>query len=810
MIRKTSTVQTNRKTLAFLFVLTFFTLAQGSVVHAAEPAKMCWAHYVAWGFDQVHGYDQAALDPLWNAQRFNDRSLLGRHAQTDEGVGDATELQVRTALQYGIDGFCVDLVMREDCRATFYADAMTRFYRAAEGTFFKVAPCVDSTAPSPDAMVQAFADYLKRWGHHPNTCLVGDKPVIFIYNSRPRSLAEWQRIIDALKDKGLAAYWLVQPMGEGTLWENPKTLDDNLAVFDGFYDFGINGFSPAQMRERLANGQQALNRRRPGGLLVAGITQGYLGNGNSFYRPYLNTGTLRNTWDAALASAAQWVCLTTWNDYVEHTHFEPSVVNRDALLRINRDFVARWRHEPVPPRPPQVFVSYHEEASLGDDWTLEVLSLSYTTDPAALRVRLLDDKGQVRFGPDPVALPADRLFAQTQRVPQIGMDGTRLFRVQVQLSTATTTNDWRDLYPVTVRLGHLESLRTIHIPLDSLADEPALTLTSEAGAGVACVRFNRWNLAGKIELLRNGWPVAESDVAHKGTPSVTFRLPVPATPATPADVFVARFSTLSGNVAWSAPVRQPPVPQPATTTSSPVIVTGSDFDEGWWSEKVSRFGKPHMRETSVGADDVYALTYPMTNRAESALRSVSGWQTPLLLGRRHMRMQKDDAWLPQWTRSEEGRDALRFDGTNDCAILPSRSMPYGPFTLEMNVFPQQAEHAMTLFSDTCGLSLKILPTGCLHLTRQKNAITGQKALPASRWTHLAAVYDGTHLRLYIDGVLDAEAPAETQVVRINSLPVIGNDNAFSEGFSGLIGGFHLQCGVLTPDRFVLPRHPKQE
>jgi len=808
MSHRVSTMQRNRKAFTALFALTFFALAPGVAAPAPETAKMCWAHYVAWGFDQVAGYDQAALDPLWNAQRFNDRSLLGRHAQTDEGVGEATKLQVRTALQYGIDGFCVDLVMREDSRTTFYAEAMTRFYRAAEGTFFKVAPCIDSTAPSTDALTQAFATYLQRWGHHPNTCLVDGRPVIFIYNSRPRSLAEWQQIIAALKEKGLAAYWLVQPMGEGTLWEKPQALADNLAVFDGFYDFGINGFSPAQMLQRLTNGQQALNSHRPGGLLVAGITQGYLGNGNSFYRPYLNTGTLRNTWDAALASGAQWVCLTTWNDYVEHTHFEPSAVNRDALLRISRDYVARWRQEPVPPRPPQVFVSYHEEASLGDDWTLEALSLSYTTEQATVRVRLVDDKGQPCFEPDPIALPTDRLSAQTLRVPQIGMDGARLFRVQVQLSTAAQTNDWRDLYPVTVRVGHLESLRTVHIPLDSLADEPALTLKTEAGACVASVRFNRWNLAGKVELLRNGWPVAETEVAHKGAPSVTLRLPFPAIPATPSDIYVARFSTLSGNVAWSAPVRRPPISQSVATNAGPVIVTGADFDEGWWGNKVSHSDKPRLLATSIGSDEVYALTYPMTNRAESVLRSVSGWQTPLLLGRRHTWMQKKAEWSPQWTRTGDGSDALLFDGTNDCAILPSRSMPYGPFTFELNVFPQQTGHAMTLVSDTCGVSLKIMPDGCLRLTARKETITSRKALSANRWIHLAAVYDGERLKLFIDGVLDVEASAETQSVRINSLPVIGNNNAFSEGFAGLIGGFHLQSGALTPERFVLLQHRK--
>ena len=772
------------------------------------PPKMCWAHYVGWGFDQINGYDRAALDPVWNAQRFNDRSLLGRHAQTDEGVGEATKLQVRTAIQYGVDGFCVDLPIREDCRETFYADAMARFHRAAEGTPFKVAPCVDGTAPSPDVMARAFASYLERWGRHPNTCLVDGKPVIFIYNSRPRTLTEWRQIIGSLKDRGLAAYWLVQPMGEGTLWEDPQTLAGNLAVFNGFYDFGINGFSSAQMLERLGNGKRALSRHRPGGLLVAGITQGYLGNANSFYRPYLNSGTLRDTWEAALASGAPWVCLTTWNDYVEHTHFEPSAVNRDTLLRINRDYVARWRHEQVPPRPPQVFVSYHEESCLGDDWTLEVVSLAYTTEPASVRVRLLDEAGQPCFEPAPIELPRTNLTAVTLRLPQIGLDGKRLFRVQAQLATSAQTNDWRDLYPVTLRCGHLESLRTIRIPLDSIvAAQPTLTLRRDGTNRTALVRFDRWNMAGHLDLLRNGWPVAETELAHKGAPSVAVRLPLPATDATPSDVYVARYSTLSGDVCWSAPAHAKS-DRPTATHACPVIVTGADFDEVWWADRVSRFAHPRVESLTLDADETYALTYPMTEGAGTELPSVSGWQTPLLLGRRHTHMQTSGTWLPQWT-SDAARAALRFDGGDDCAILPSRSMPYGSFTLEIVARPDVIGKAMSLFSDACGVSLTLQADGHLRVARRKAALTSREALSAGRWVHLAAVYDGERLRLYIDAKPDAEVSSQTQVMRINSLPVLGNSTAFDTGFQGLLGGFHLQCGVLTPERFVLSRRQAQ-
>lgn len=779
-----------------LFLFMLFAL------HVSAFEKMCWAHYVGWGFDQINGYDRAALDPHWNLMKFNDRSLLGRHAQTDEGVGDATKLQVRTAIQYGIDGFCVDLPVRPDSRETVYADAMTRFHRAAEGTAFKVAVCVDGTSPAPDLMTRMFAAYLERWQHHPNTCLVDGRPVIFIYNSRPRTLPEWRQIIDALKARGLAAYWLVQPMGESTLWGNAQTLADNLTVFDGLYDFGINGFSSAQMLERLTNGRDALAKHRPGGLLVAGITQGYLGNANSFYRPFLNTGTLRDTWQAALASGAPWVCLTTWNDYIEHTHFEPSAVGRDVLLRINRDYVAHWRGEAIPPRPPQIFLSYHEEASLGDDWTLEILNLSYTTAPATLSVRLLDETGTPIFTLAPVSLSADRLAVETLRVPQIGMDGKRLFRVQAQLATTTQTNDWRELYPVAVRFGHLESLRTIRVPLDSLAAEPRLSLAYENGARVAEIRFNRWNTAGRVELLRNGWPVAETNLAHKGAPSVTFRLPLPNVAATPADLFVVRYSTLSGDVSWSAPAVDDRV-MSAAAFNMPVIVTGSDFDEGWGGGVArSRFESPRVERILVALTEVYALTYPMSGGSGTALPSRSGWQTPLLLGGTHSGMKRTDARSPAWT-TDAGQPALKFDGVDDCAILPSRSMPYGAFTLECNICPVQTNRAMMLFTDFCGISLTLLPDGKLRLTRRKTSVTSSRALSANNWVHITALYDGTRLALCINGAPDAEVPAEPHVLRINSLPIIGNNRDDTAGFNGLFGGFHLQSGIHAPSGFTL-------
>jgi hypothetical protein len=210
-------------------------------------------------------------------------------------------------------------------------------------------------------------------------------------------------------------------------------------------------------------------------------------------------------------------------------------------------------------------------------------------------------------------------------------------------------------------------------------------------------------------------------------------------------------------------------------------------------------------QRALRADETYALTYPMAEGSGDTLASVSGWNIPLLLGAHHTWLKRNAAWSPQWVSAGAAPAALRFDGADDCAILPSRTLPYGPFTLEINARPELKGAAMTLFSDTCGVSLALTPDAHVRFARKKDYVTSQRVLADGQWTHLAAVYDGERLRLYLDGALDSEAPAETQVVRINSLPVLGNNDTFSEGFRGLLGGCHLQYGVLPPERFVLRR-----
>ena len=63
---------------------------------------------------------------------------------------------------------------------------------------------------------------------------------------------------------------------------------------------------------------------------------------------------------------------------------------------------------------------------------------------------------------------------------------------------------------------------------------------------------------------------------------------------------------------------------------------------------------------------------------------------------------------------------------------------------------------------------------------------GSAELQTGRWTHLAATYDGSRLRLYVDGDEVSSIP-KTGTLRSSAKPLdIGGDPVFGQGFEGLI------------------------
>ena len=131
-----------------------------------------------------------------------------------------------------------------------------------------------------------------------------------------------------------------------------------------------------------------------------------------------------------------------------------------------------------------------------------------------------------------------------------------------------------------------------------------------------------------------------------------------------------------------------------------------------------------------------------------------------------------------------GEGVLNLDGRGACAQVPSDklALPAGAdFTLECWYKPGELKGRRGLLSKAEGSEFGLFasdgtPEFFVHLNGSYKTVKGPKgALVSSRWHHIAGVYDGQQLRLYLNGALVNTTPASGQRTR-NDLPmIIGGD-----------------------------------
>jgi hypothetical protein len=77
------------------------------------------------------------------------------------------------------------------------------------------------------------------------------------------------------------------------------------------------------------------------------------------------------------------------------------------------------------------------------------------------------------------------------------------------------------------------------------------------------------------------------------------------------------------------------------------------------------------------------------------------------------------------------------------------------------------------------------PVGQVFIDGERNAV-GSAALPVDEWSYLAVTYDGSSLRLYVDGSLAATAAVSGSIEASSGPLRIGGNSVWDEWFAGLI------------------------
>ncbi|CAG0978082.1 hypothetical protein PHYC_01613 [Phycisphaerales bacterium] len=259
-----------------------------------------------------------------------------------------------------------------------------------------------------------------------------------------------------------------------------------------------------------------------------------------------------------------------------------------------------------------------------------------------------------------------------------------------------------------------------------------------------------------------------------------------------------------------------------TTRDADVTVTLDSGDSRWlWA--------PDHRHTRVGAGKSGTFEFEVRRGAhgmDEFLRAVEVVTDAdvLMPGHRYAlptRRHKAAMSLRNVPGPAEpaANQALSLDGRSAVRVRSDQfDLPDGPFTLEA-WFKADAWDARTgLVTKTENSDYGIFVSrGVPNFTvmldgKYVEAGTKTPALKTRAWHHLAGVYDGAEVRLYVDGSLAARTKG-SGVRGTNALPLIIGGDVGLDGnpmsyFKGVIDGVRLSKGALyTGERFEPARRP---
>ncbi len=356
--------------------------------------------------------------------------------------------------------------------------------------------------------------------------------------------------------------------------------------------------------------------------------------------------------------------------------------------------------------------------------------------------------------------------------------GATSYRVQVSTSSAFTT---------------------------TVVDQSNITTTTYAVSSLATNTTYYWHVnatnSGGTSAYSTAWSF--TTVAPPPPPAV----PVLATPSDGA-TGIATNPTLTWNastgatsyrvqVSTSSAFTTTVVDQSNITTTSYAVSSLSTNTIYYW----------HVNATNSGGASAYSTTWTFTTLATpaglvAAYAFDEGTGTTVADASGHGFTGTISG--ATWTTSGKFGSALVFNGTNAVVTIPNATLLQltTGMTLEAWVNPTTVNSAWrdVIYKGDDNYYLEGMSPSqrpAMGGTFSPSLVYGTAALAVNTWTHLAATYDGTTMRLYVNGAQVASR-AQTGNIAISTNPLqIGGDSIYGQYFAGMIDEVRIYNRALT-------------
>jgi glycoprotein endo-alpha-1,2-mannosidase len=273
----------------------------------------------------------------WSSPVLKDHPLFPYSSDDMEAIAR----HIQWAQQYGIHGFISSWWGSGNYRDMNFAKLLT----AVQGTDFKVTIYFETLGErfrTTQDVINQLEYVLASYSDHPNFLRYRGKPVIFLYSVEnvvrepgQTPLRAWRIILDQIRADGYDAVWI------------GHTFDPSyLEVFDGLHAYGFYDpampevYSSVSGQVRTYHLLQDPNAARkiwaPG--VMAGYDDELLGRPGSWYLDRAGGDIYSFTFQAAIESQADWIVITSFNEWWEHTHIEPSDNHGFTYLELTKEW----------------------------------------------------------------------------------------------------------------------------------------------------------------------------------------------------------------------------------------------------------------------------------------------------------------------------------------------------------------------------------------------------------------------------------------------------------------------------------------
>jgi len=316
------------------FTLPADSIVVGEVYRLGESSynRLVWAAYYPW-----------YVKESWRDKKMADRPLIGEYSSDSEEV---IRLHVRMAKALGIDGFAVSWWGPD----TNTDKNLKKILEIAKDEGLYVTAYLESLGGEGEArplteLENMFRYLITTYGNHPAYYKLYGKPVIFVWAAWSHTPEEWGSIFESLREKGLEALYIATA-------SNTQYLD----YFDGLQNYATGNLTELRkLYEKIGPAVKTYHILYGGSerLWVPAISPGYderllPGRRGLFYEREEGIYYLES-YGSALASYPDWIWITSFNEWWENTHIEPSEKYGYRYLFLTERITADFKNKPSNP-----------------------------------------------------------------------------------------------------------------------------------------------------------------------------------------------------------------------------------------------------------------------------------------------------------------------------------------------------------------------------------------------------------------------------------------------------------------------------